>query len=274
MITFQPDLAFHKRLSSYMDKVDHVYIVDNSEPATKFDRSLLNNQKITILSSGTNKGIAERLNQVADIAIKAGYQWLLTMDQDSYFMEEQISAYLEYAIEDPQRDQVAMFGVETTRRPELITNLQEPVDRLITSGSLLNLSLFKQVGPFDENLFIDEVDHEYCYRAILKSFKIILFTHIFLEHQLGQDKQVKTLKGGIKTASFHSPLRLYYMVRNFLYVRHQYKNDFQADLKLRGTGLMHRLKNNLLYGHSKWETLKMVLLAVRDYSKHQMGKKR
>ena len=273
VITFHPDPAFFGRLLSYKDQVDHVFIADNSEPAYEFDALLLNDPKVTLIAGGVNQGIARRLNEVAKMATEAGYKWLLTMDQDSYFEKEHLLCYLEYCNDFAEQKQVAMFGVETAQPPELITNLYASVDRLITSGSLLNLDAFSKVGPFDEKLFIDEVDHEYCYRAICKGFKIIQFTHIFLEHQLGQNKQVNRLKGGVKTASFHSPLRLYYMVRNFLYVRNLYKNTFQGDLKIRGIGLLHRLKNNLLYGPRKLRTLKMIMLAALDFQRGKMGKK-
>lgn len=273
VITYHPGPEVFKNVQSYLSQVDHLYIADNSSPKLSFSKEILDATKITVLSNGGNEGIAVRINQVADLAIKAGYDWLLTMDQDSYFDVENIQAYFDYLQAYPGADQVAMFGVETVEKPELIADLNEPVDRLITSGSMLNLSLFKEIGPFDQQLFIDEVDHEYCYRAGLKGYAIIQFTHIFLEHQLGESVAVKTLKGTQKTTSFHSPLRIYYMVRNYLYVRDKYKSVFQKDLKIRGTSLLHRIKNNVLYGPHKWKTLTMVLTAISDYKRGKMGKK-
>ncbi|UAY56353.1 hypothetical protein K9M52_04865 [Arachidicoccus terrestris] len=263
----------NRNLHSYLDQVSHLYIADNSQPKLIFSRDILDHPKITIINNSGNEGIAIRINQVAEMAIKEGYDWLLTMDQDSYFDAENIQSYFDYMNDYPGAGQVAMFGVETVEKPEIIADLNEPVDRLITSGSLLNLSLYKEIGPFDEQLFIDEVDHEYCYRAGLKGYRIIQFTHIFLEHQLGESVEVKTLRGGQKTTSFHSPLRLYYMVRNYLYVRRKYKDVYQKDLKIRGRSLLHRIKNNVLYGPDKWKTLTMVFRALSDYKKGKMGKK-
>lgn len=273
VITYLPDQGVYKNIESYLDEVDHLYIADNSLPKHLFPKDILDNPKITIIDNGGNEGIALRINQVAAMAIQAGYDWLLTMDQDSYFDAEHIQAYFDYMKDYPGGDQVAMFGVETVQKPELIADLNEPVDRLITSGSLLNLSLYVEIGPFDEQLFIDEVDHEYCYRAGLKGYRVIQFTHIFLEHQLGESVTVKTLKGHQKTTSFHTPIRLYYMVRNFLYVRAKYKDLYQKDLKVRGISLLHRVKNNVLYGPHKWKTLKMIFTALNDFKKGKMGKK-
>lgn len=273
VITYHPGPEMLANIWSYLDQVDHLYIADNSFPKFSFSPDISDNPKITLIANGGNQGIAIRLNQVADRAIAAGYDWLLTMDQDSYFDTEHIQAYFDYMKAYPGGDQVAMFGVETVEKQELIADLNEPVDRLITSGSLLNLRLYKEIGPFDENLFIDEVDHEYCYRAGLRGYPIIQFTHIFLEHHLGESVEVKTLKGHQKTTSFHAPIRIYYMVRNFLYVRAKYKEVFAKDLKLRGISLMHRIKNNALYGPHKWKTIAMLFTAVRDYKSGKMGKK-
>lgn len=45
----------------------------------------------------------------------------------------------------------------------------------ITSGSILNVTIAKQLGSFDENLFIDEVDSEFCYRAQKMDIRLLYF---------------------------------------------------------------------------------------------------
>lgn len=273
VISFYPDQRFNQHIQSYLPGIDHLYVLDNSEPAFEFKDIVTRNIKITLIQNGKNEGIATRLNQAASMARDAGYNWLLTMDQDSYFDPEHLSAYLEYALEYPERQQAAMFGVETVFTPEIISNIANPVERLITSGSLLNLRLFEDIGGFDESLFIDEVDHEYCYRAILKGYQNIQFSHIFLHHELGEAVVVHSLKGKRKTA-FHSPIRLYYMVRNYLYLRQKYAPAFEKDLNIRARDLMHRIKNNLLHGPHKAVLIKMIFQAYWDYKKGRMGKKR
>lgn len=273
VITFHPDQRFYKHIQSYLPGIDHLYVMDNSEPAFEFKELVTKNEKVTLIQNGQNEGIAARLNQAAVMARSQGYEWLLTMDQDSYFETEHLSSYVEYALEYPDGQEVAMFGVETVTPTEIISNIATPVDRLITSGSLLNLQLFEDIGGFDENLFIDEVDHEYCYRAILKGYQNIQFSYIFLHHQLGESVVVHSIKGKRKTA-FHSPLRLYYMVRNYLYMRRKYHPAFEKDLNFRARDLMHRIKNNLLHGPDKAKLLKMLYQAYKDYRKGQMGKKR
>ena len=45
-------------------------------------------------------------------------------------------------------------------------------DMLMSSGMMIDLSKIKDIGFFKEEFFIDEVDLEFCYRAIKKGYKV------------------------------------------------------------------------------------------------------
>jgi GT2 family glycosyltransferase len=49
----------------------------------------------------------------------------------------------------------------------------------MSSGNLLNLAAFKQVGAYNESFFIDYVDHEYCLRLKKKRFSILTLKNRF-----------------------------------------------------------------------------------------------
>jgi rhamnosyltransferase len=139
---------------------------------------------------------------------------------------------------------------------------------------VLNLSLFNIIGGFDEALFIDEVDLDFCYNSITKGYQIIQFKNVFLNHSLGKisfHKSLKNLK--LTPRTLHSPQRVYYMVRNFLYVNAKYKNKFKVDKKRRKKALLNRLKNNFLYGRNKGLFTVYILKALVDYSTKKMGKR-
>jgi rhamnosyltransferase len=140
------------------------------------------------------------------------------------------------------------------------------VTTVITSGSLMQLSLWNEAGGFCEKLFIDEVDHEYCYRLIEKGNTIVQFLNIFFNHRLGT-----TITGGYlgavatKERVIHSPRRVYFMVRNYLYVRKLYRKLFPAEFKRRDRELMNRIKNNLFFSGHFWKNVKQVLAGYRHY---------
>jgi rhamnosyltransferase len=170
---------------------------------------------------------------------------------------------------------VACFGVEFlgNNSASEICNPAE-VPRMITSGTLLNLDLFRKIGPFNEDLFIDQVDFEYCYRAILKGYTNVQFKNIFLNHALGATSFHRSLRSFSETKrSLHSPLRLYYMTRNYLYVKSKYKNDFPAEVNHSRKDLLNRIKNNLLYGTKRMVVIRNVFSGYIDFYRGKMGKK-
>lgn len=264
-----------KNIQSYLDSIDKLYIIDNTEtPLPKIKAQCSNLKNTVYFHDGENKGIAARLNQVSEMAINEGYDWLLTMDQDSSFQKESCSEYLNCFSIFEKKHNVSMFGVS------FLEQLAEPtscnavsVHDLITSGSLVNLSLIKTIGYFDENLFIDEVDFEYCLRSVHKGFRIIQFTNIFLNHNLGNISYHRSYKTNqLSSRTLHSPVRLYYMTRNFLYVQSKYRNFFTRDFDIKRKSLLNRFKNNILYNKQRFSVIKNILKGFRDYRNNQMGR--
>jgi rhamnosyltransferase len=71
------------------------------------------------------------------------------------------------------------------------------------------------VGGFDESLFIDGVDHEWCWRAWHKSqWRSFVVEDAKINHQLGEgDKKVAS-----RSIAIASPFRMYYQFRNYLWL--------------------------------------------------------
>jgi rhamnosyltransferase len=92
------------------------------------------------------------------------------------------------------------------------------VDRLCTSGNVLKLDLWKSFGGFREELFIDEVDHEFCYRLKENGYNIILISNCLLNHSIGGNK--KYILPHI--ASNHRNERIYYKIRNIFFIKNNH----------------------------------------------------
>ncbi len=276
VILFNPEEDVIANISSYYLHIGHLYICDNSAVVSEAVKQFCSaNTHVTLIHDGSNDGIAKRLNQAARAAIADGYQWLLTMDQDSRFKEGLFTSYKNCLTDFENGTQVAMFGIEYDSKLKTTgdnCNFKE-INYLITSGSMVNLALFKQVGEFDEALFIDEVDLEYCYRAKKMGLRIVKFTHLLLDHQLGKVSYFRSFKSlQLTPRTLHSPLRVYYMVRNYLYVDKLYRGLFSQDDTIRRKGMVNRLKNNLLYGNKRWQTVKYIFQAYSDFKRNKMGK--
>jgi rhamnosyltransferase len=275
VIVYFPDLNAFQNIQTYNNLFGKCYIIDNSDSPNEISSQIKSLLNISYLHDGENKGIAIRLNEVCKLAIKDGFDWLLTMDQDSFFDNNSVTKYLECISNFEKKHETAMFGVQY-EDAEVSNGLNcrfNEITHLITSGSIINLSLFSTIGAFDENLFIDEVDLEYCLRAIYRGYKIIYFPNIHLNHTLGElhyHRSLKSLK--VTPRILHSPIRLYYITRNFFYISKKYKNVFPEEMQRTKKALANRIKNNILYNKKRVQVIKYLVKAIFDYKRNKMGK--
>ena len=85
----------------------------------------------------------------------------------------------------------------------------------IVSGMMINSKHLADIGLFNEALFIDWIDYEWCWRVNRVGFQIIGNANIKIKHKIGD--QVKSI--GIKKIYLHSNQdRQYYITRNAFYL--------------------------------------------------------
>ncbi len=170
---------------------------------------------IIVDNTHNNIGVAAALNKGLKKAIDEGYDWLLTMDQDSVFEAGALDELKSVAFS--CKENIAIVSPFHYIKKPVRTQSIEEVPFTMTSGNLLRVSAAKAVGPFEEKLFIDSVDNEYCLRLRKHGFKVIRVNRSILHHSLG------TLKNNIVT---HDATRRYYITRNMLYVMKKYFPKF------------------------------------------------
>jgi rhamnosyltransferase len=188
-------------------------------------------------------GIAGALNVAARRAIDQGFSWLLTMDQDSKFLGDGF-AQLVQAL-DLLPPKTAVLGPDYLDQGRSAAR-PRPVGLLIQSGTLVHLPSWQAIGPFDESLFIDGVDHDYCLRARLGGYGVYEWPQSRLSHALGDLHPLPSWffalhrhkKSGI---SFHKPYREYYEFRNNLWLLRRYGLAFSGWAMLRLGYLLLRL---------------------------------
>lgn len=132
----------------------------------------------------------------------------------------------------------------------------------MTSGTIVKTSVIQICGYFSEELFIDLVDSEYCFRIRNKHYRIIQASSIVLNHHLGY-KQVN--RWGIVTINY-SALRTYYIVRNWFLVYRQYPDQLLAACgtkrKFFKYTLFYRSVKIILFEDHKIAKLKALLLGL------------
>lgn len=270
IILYHPNSSVIKNVGTFIDFVNVLYVIDNSE---KIDEGLIKtlcllSSKIIYLPQNKNVGVATALNISAKLAVKANYNWLLTMDQDSYFAERDFFHSWKTAVGNTNIGLIAASYTKQYDRwhKEYSENFNE-IHFIVTSGNIINLMAWNNVKGFEEKLFIDEVDHDYCLKLRQHGYKILISTKVFMKHFIG-DIIVKDKRSLISdnNLNLHSPVRYYYIARNVLYLCKKY---FFIDFRFvtsRFYYLIKRLSKIILLYPDKALYLRFFFAGVKDFA--------
>ncbi len=273
-VLYHPDESLSDNIGTYLYDIDLLFLVDNSEPPlNELPAELKDNPKIVYIKNLVNLGIAEALNIAAMKAIEKSFDFLLTMDQDSSFRPLEFRRFLNQL----QNIDLTTVSIISPRHvhptAKIMRHLaeREEVIFVMTSGNLLNLKIYKQVGPFDNALFIDHVDHEYCFRLISHGFKVLVVNHIILKHSLGKVTKIRLFGCTVMQFVSHAPIRTYYMIRNGLFVSKKYRALFPTFYRT-NLSLIFKELIKIIFEGDKSKRLGLALLALKHYRISKMGK--
>ena len=283
IVSYNPDNNLSDSVNLLINQVEKIIIVDNNSEEEKIQniKSIKNidKEKIEIILNKENLGIATALNIGVKEAIKQGYKWILTMDQDSKAsidMIQRMFTVYNQINEEERKNILSIFPNFVDERVQSIeenSNMKtyEYVDADITSGNLLKTEVFEKVGFFDDSLFIDLVDTDFCMRLNEKNIKMIKVRDAILYHSIGEGQRVKGIFGSFNTSN-HSALRRYYMTRNRFYTWEKYKhlNSFTLN---RDKSLFKKEFVKIVLGEKdKVNKIKMVFRGYKDYKNGIRGK--
>ncbi len=266
VLSFNNPNELEKTVRALVEEVDLVYVVDNGsriENANKIKR-LQDQYHFEVCFLEKNFGIGKALNHAVSKAKRDNFHWLLTMDQDSVFQHGFMNAFYECALKTGARVLAANTQGESCQRSYSQTQLA------ITSGNLVNISIYDEVGIYNEWLFIDGVDFEFSLRLRTHSIPIFWVSDALLEHKLG-DRDVKWCR---RVHSFHSPLRRYYIFRNHFYLMKMFYKRFPGQISKMTVSRFGYVFTILLFGNRRMESLKYIFDGVLDFLKGITGKKR
>jgi len=266
-VWYNPGPAFVENIRSYSAYAGCVVIVDNSSASNKdlFDK--IDSTNKTYIWNAENLGIAKAFNQGLLMLIEKGYKYTFTFDQDSSFEKKEIKKMLQAAENLDWGDVGILSPIHLQQKSIPAYNADEftPVTCVMASGNLLNLTIAQKAGFFNEQLFIDHVDNEYCLRLHKLGYKV-LQANVFLIHELGNYKNIYFFGKRVGGFISHSPQRLYYFVRNSLYIL---RNYFFLDIKYsltEVTSLFKRFAKLFFEGDTK-KRLKLYFRGIRDSKK-------
>lgn len=288
VILYKPDMKKIEQLyQSLFNQVAMIIFVDNSpiDDVRNTNKCWINQQKNDnnhYLSMNGNLGIATAQNQGIKFAKTLNADFVLLLDQDSVLPENMVSNLLSaYQNLISQNKKVALvapcFTDEKTgqlskvfKRSKLLPNKILPnqeayieVDYAIASGSLIAIDTLDEVGLMRDDLFIDWVDIEWCYRARQYQFLSYVVPNVIMNHSIGDE-----ITQGI---SLHSDFRNYFIVRNSVFLI--FYSYMPVNFKL--IQLLKTPIYVLFYSYHSQKTLysfKLLLTAIKDGTIKKMGK--
>ena len=226
-VTYNPNIELlGGAIESIRCQVETIYIVDNK--SQNIDEIILlvsSLDNVILFRNDKNLGIAAALNQIADASEGGGFQWFLTLDQDSVCAPNMMDEYYK-CLKD---NSIGMICPTIHLRIHGRKSLSEPnknnkyVETAITSGCLVRVAAWKSVNGFWDDLFIDKVDDDFCYSLREKGWRILQTGLVVLEHQIGNPKKHSFLLWSYYTDSYPA-FRYYYIARNTVIIYKLHKN--------------------------------------------------
>jgi rhamnosyltransferase len=281
VVTFHPPPRFFETLPALRAIATRTIVVDNGSGTQTLSRlrHLAAAGAIDLIANHANLGLAAALNQGIGMARGHGSAWVLLLDQDSE-VAPGILDYMAAALSDyPDSSRVAVIGANyglpqepNGRYPSDVSiNRRISVQTvLITSGSLISVPDFDKIGPFDDGLFIDHVDHEYCLRARRLGFAVIATREVLLTHSIGKES-THLLLGRRLIASNHAPQRRYYMARNSIVIARRYFRDEPRWVTATLRRALRDVLVMLLFEQDRGEKLKWWLLGLWHGVRGKLG---
>lgn len=228
IVTYNPEQELmDSQFSSLANQVDGVIYIDN---ASSIAPLFPEDEKVIVLRNRINEGLAKAQNQGIECAKNKGAEHILLLDQDSELGTGMVSSLLcqleslqsvgkNVGVICPVKESAfdGSVGLEITSLSYKIQAKQvestTEVAYSIASGMLIPMSVIRKVGGMNENLFIDGLDLEWCFRATHNGYKIYVTPGARLYHRLGNGKKDRILS--------HSKMREYYITRNDIYLSKQ-----------------------------------------------------
>lgn len=239
-VLFNPNIdRFEVCLQKALLLFDEIILFDNVGNQKRYENI---DDRVSYITEGNNKGLAHALISIMEMAKKRGADWVVTLDQDTILPDNLVSEFMKYS-NLPKAAIIAPQVVDKRRLYQRAENCIQPVQEIdfaITSASFTNLEIYEKLGGFDEWLFVDFIDNDYCKRVILEGFKIYRLNNVVIDQEFGKIE----LKSPIKVKFFLwlskvtknkniakltynktvSPLRVYFVHRNLLYLNKKFRN--------------------------------------------------
>lgn len=276
-VAYNPDAEYLLRSIEVVRRyLSCVIVIDNSEDNKRFCKHVEQGlEPLIILNQNQNIGIASALNKGCRKAIELGFDWVITFDQDSIPSDDMMGVYDEF-LRKHTGEKIGAIGPKFRMNDaDYVAPDQDirEVNTLITSGSLLSMSAFIQVGGFEDELFIDAVDTEYSWKLRKNGYRLYQIGSAVLNHNIGNASyHIRLFGKRLMTVTNHTALRRYYITRNSLKISEDYRSVFPEEAKQYRKKWMKQLIMVVCFEKDKLSKIRAIFRGYKDFKVGFSGK--
>lgn len=205
-------------LVSYADLVDVLILWDNTPSPNDLERIVQRWSATILIQNGENVGLGDAYNRAYDIAKRYDCTHLMTMDQDTKFID--FGKFRKWA--ENQSDNILHCQVGGYHNSD---NETEVMDVWCQSATIFPLAMLDKIGLFRSDYFIGMIDAEIGLRAAHAGYCVIQYNGTNAQHNLTQPATGKLFGHTVHLYNY-SPFRHYYESRNRILIAKEYPSDF------------------------------------------------
>jgi rhamnosyltransferase len=290
IVTYFPDEDTLSYLGILPKHCRDVYVVDNT-PVPHIV-SFPDDENLHVERLNQNQGLSNALNKGIELAASEGHRNIFVFDQDTripscyfdhmlQFKNVMDGRYTNCALcvpnfSDRNSGTFAKYPIISrySVRHRTCNNLESesPDDALIaiTSGTFIDYEMYRQIGPFNDDYFIDFIDNEYCLRVYCQGFRIAVNCDVTIDHAIGQRESRRFLSVSIKP-NHHQPVRRYYIARNGVRTALEYFKPYPSYSLLIFARFVHEILSIIFYERRAAKKLTYMCIGFVDGIIGRMG---
>lgn len=221
LTTFFPNKKNFYCISKICEQFSKILIYDNSASLEVKKKLLSLKSKyvhLELIFNPKNLGIASSLN--SGVLKLNKYEWILFFDQDT-LIQDNLNIHIKKFIANNKFD-ILGLNYQYSKNFSNNESFIESSKRTIISGMLVNSLVFNSL-TFRNNFLLDLVDHDFCFRAKNKGFRIFKTKQPLIKHSIGNMSENKFLFI-MKKRLNHNNFRYYLIARNKIWFDKLNKN--------------------------------------------------
>ena len=225
---YHPKKEAAERLRLLGGQVDRLILSDNT-PGGGNGSLFAGIPGAVYLENGENLGLAAGINRGLETAEARESDYVFFFDQDSQPPEGHIATMIRDWEEIAKDHRIGLLGprfydeitgaynadaildkgVEESGSPYV------PIGQMITSSMMTTWAIMKEIGFWNEEIFLDYGDYDLCWRLAAAGYELFITRNVLLTHRLGEGcVQAKDPKSGMTfPLAYGAPVRKYYQTR-------------------------------------------------------------